>query len=528
MGILDRINAQMRGERAWPVGSGVVWPGHEYLGHDDDRFSPEEYGSYIATSSDVHAAITLRARLMSGLDLRLFAGRGAKKALIDRGPVVDLLRHVNPFWTTRRLIYMDELSMGLWGKSYWAIERGPDGMPHEIWWMKPSQVRPEVDAEKYITGFWYEPITSSKPIWFAADEVVWFRYPNPLDEFSPLSPLAAARLAADTGGAMMKANRNLFSQGLMSGGLVVPATDKVTFSPEQAKDLERDLARRMSGVDNAHRWAVLRYEAQFKGLNVTPQDAQYVEGMNLTLRQVANAYGIPTPLLNDMQYATLSNAREYQQILWAHALVPDADLRASEIEEQLLPMFGAQRGHRSVDHVAWDYESVPALQEARGEVWSRDRQAMEAGALTINEWRERNGLPPVDWGSVWWAPANKFAVDGEESAPGASDGDGSADSGQEARDLATRVTAAGVLIRSGFKPEPALLAVGLDPIEHLGLLPVTLREPVDEDATEDAQDPPVEDEAPDVEDDPVEPEVDERAWRQVLASFNSNGHKELT
>ena len=42
--------------------------------------------------------------------------------------------------------------------------------------------------------------------------------------------------------------------------------------------------------------------------------------------------------------------------------------------------------------------------------------------------------------------------------------------------IAKQANAAGILIRSGFAPEAALKAVGLDPIKHLGLLPVTLQE----------------------------------------------------
>jgi hypothetical protein len=42
--------------------------------------------------------------------------------------------------------------------------------------------------------------------------------------------------------------------------------------------------------------------------------------------------------------------------------------------------------------------------------------------------------------------------------------------------LVEMVNAAGVLIRSGFEPAGALKAVGLDPIKHMGLLPVTLQQ----------------------------------------------------
>lgn len=534
MGLLERVHSHMQGQkRAWPVGEGVVLPGEKYFGHDDSRFSPPEYGDYVVTSADVHAAVSLRARLMSGLDLQFFSDRGTKKKTIESGPVVDLFRHVNPHWTLRRLLYMDELAMGLWGESFWAVEKDRLGRPTEIWWMKPSRVRPVVHETQYLERFLYESETGVAPLSFRPDEVVWFRYPNPLDEFSPMSPLAAARLAADTGSSMMKANQNLFEQGLMSGGLVVPSSDKVTFSADQAKDLERDLSRRMQGVDNAHRWAVLRYEAQFKGLNVSPEDAQFVEGMNLTLRQVGNAYGVPTPLLNDMQYATLSNAREYQQILWAHALVPDADLRASEIEEQLLPMFGRRAGQPRVDHVAWDYSAVPALQEAKSEVWDRDRQAMEVGALTINEWRERNGLPPKPWGDVWWAPSNKFAVDDSTSGPEPAQPEDTEDASPE-RDLTSQINAVALLVRTGFDPEDALRAVGLDPITHLGLLPVTLQPPEGQGQTPTGDTP--DDDAPQDPSDGSDAEgndgesdvIDERVWRHVVAALPElTGHAEM-
>jgi hypothetical protein len=53
---------------------------------------------------------------------------------------------------------------------------------------------------------------------------------------------------------------------------------------------------------------------------------------------------------------------------------------------------------------------------------------------------------------------------------------GSQPAERTADDLKKLVDAAGALIRAGFQPGGALAAVGLDPIEHLGLLPITLRD----------------------------------------------------
>jgi HK97 family phage portal protein len=422
MGLAERVMETYRArtsdaQLASPVAPAMAPPFEGYTGHPPD-YDSERYGQYLATSNDVYAAAALRARVMGGLDLQVFNGKDAQKREVPNHPAAKLLDYVNPFWTRRRLTRMDELSMCIWGESFWAVEGALEGNPTEIWWCKPTNVQPVPDPKGYLKRFLYLPTTGGTPIPFEPEEIVWFRYPNPNDEFQSQSPLTSALLAADTGRAMLATNANLFRQGLMAGGLVVPDSDKVTFSKRQAEELEEALEKRWTGADKAHRWSVLRYEAQLKSLNVTPKDAQFVEGLGLMARQIWNALGVPAPLLNDLAYATLANLREFRQQLWTNALLPDSQLRSDEIVQQFLPMFSSRPGPpAAADYAAYDYSKVPELQQLARESWDRDRQAMEVGALTINEWRQQQGLPPVPWGDVWWAPANKSAVAGKNSKP---------------------------------------------------------------------------------------------------------------
>lgn len=407
MGLLDRMSDRLNGnhlDRLSPVASAAIPLGSTARGYDDSQFSPNEYGDYIATSNEIYSAAMLRARLMSGLDLRLYKGKGNTRLEVEDGPVNHLLDFVNPFWTWERLSRMDELSMCLFGESYWAVEKKA-GRPTEIWWLKPSRVKVVPDPKGYIKGYVYEGINGETPLPFKTDEIVWFRHPNPIEEFSALSPVAPARLAADTASAMMKSNSRLFKDGLQLGGVIVPDADKVTFSQEQADELERLLDKRWTSAQRRHRWAVLRFEAKFQPMSMTPKDAEFVAGLSLTLKQIANAYGIPVPLLNEMEGATLANLREFQQVLWTHSLVPDAKLRAAEIREQFLPMFKG-----GPDYCEFDFTKVAALQESASSTWDRERQAIEVGSLTINEWRKSKGYPPVAWGDSYWVPVNKTPV----------------------------------------------------------------------------------------------------------------------
>lgn len=410
MSFLERIATERKRrqgstELAWPVGQDVV---HESAFGHQPEFPRETYADYIATSNEVFSAVTLRARQMAGLRLNLYRGRDAERQLTSPDhPAVKLLDYVNPFWTAERLARMDEMSMGLWGETIWALETDAFGIPSEIWWLKASRVVPVPDRDKYLKGFLYQSATGEL-LDFKPSEIIWFRYPNPRDEFSAMSPLAAARLAADTASAMTRSNEQLHSQGLQLGGVIVPGKDKITFKDGQAEELEALLDKRWSKPKNRNRWAVLRYEAQFLPMNVTPKDAEFVAGLNLTLRQVLNVYGIPSPLMNDMEHATLANVRELERWLWEGALQPDAQLKAAEIREQFLPLFKTTVG--APDFAEYDFTKVAALQESQSEAWGRERQALEVGGLTVNEWRASKGLKPVPWGDVWWAPVNKAAV----------------------------------------------------------------------------------------------------------------------
>jgi HK97 family phage portal protein len=409
-----RLEGRRGGELAWPVGRVAVEPFDTAHGHSTAQFAPEEYGDYLATSSEIYAAANLRARLASSIDMRLYRGRRERKREMPNHPAAALLEFVNPHWTQARLARMDELSMCIFGETMWGLHY-QGGQPAEIWWLKPSRMTPVPDEDDYLRGWWYESNVRGQRIWLDAHEVVWFRYPNLIDEFSPLSPLAAARLAADTAKSMMQANRDLHDQGVQIAGVVSPVGDRVRFTKDQAEQLEDDLGRRFSGRRNRGKWGVLRYEAKYMPVTMSPKDAEFVLGLGLTLRQVANAYGIPSPLMNDLEHATLANLREFQKSLWEHALVPDLEMKGQEIREQLLPRFPG----RGPDQVEPDFSRVAALQESRTAAWDRERQAIEVGALTINEWRLRQGLPPVEWGDVFWAPVNKGPVEDAKGLPGA-------------------------------------------------------------------------------------------------------------
>lgn len=400
---LDRVTG-----RTFVTGSAVVQEHDRYFGHDTETFSPQEYGEYIATSAHVYVAVQMRARLLASLPLRLYKGTASDRTEVESGPLYDLLHKVNPYWTMGRLITMSELSLSLWGTCYWMLEKGrtsrPGTVPREIWWARPDRIKPIPDPDTYVSGFIYESDNSGQTIHFRPDEVIWLRYPNPIDQFSGLSPLAAARLSADMASAAMHSNRNIFANGTNMAGIITPG-DKASgeFTGDQANTLADMLTHRFKGADNAHRLAVLRFDAKFQSVQMSPKDAEFINMMRMTLEDVARAYSIPLDLIGGQR--TFENYESAQRAVWTQAIVPEAQFIQTELTEQLLPQFPG-----IADMIEFDTTDVQALKESEDAAWTRWQGQITTGARTINEFREEQGLSPVEWGDVWWAGANLLPV----------------------------------------------------------------------------------------------------------------------
>src|SRR5262249_21323512 len=129
------------------------------------------------------------------------------------------------------------------------------------------------------------------------EETIWLRFPNPMDEYSGLAPLAAARVAADYGTAAMRSNVRLFDQGLQLGGMIQPKAGGPALSPGQAQELELLLDKRFKGYDKAHRWGVLRFEATMQAMGISPKDADFLGGLKWSLEDVCRAFKVPLDLI---------------------------------------------------------------------------------------------------------------------------------------------------------------------------------------------------------------------------------------
>ncbi|MBX9976734.1 MAG: phage portal protein, partial [Alphaproteobacteria bacterium] len=168
-----------------------------------------------------------------------------------------------------------------------------------------------------------------------------------------------------------------------TGALMVKDTN---LQPEQRATLREDLRQLYQGGDNAGKIMILEGDFEWKEMGLSPKDLDFIEGKNVSAREIAQAFGVPSILVGIMGDATYANYKEARLHLWEDTVLPLLEFITSELNAWLVPWFGEDLT------LSYNTDAIPALAEKREAHWEK---IVNADFLTINEKRQEVGYPPI-------------------------------------------------------------------------------------------------------------------------------------
>ena len=347
------------------------------------------YGEYYARSVDVYAAVKVRAEAAARPPL-VVQQRDSQGALRPAGAdhrLQMLLDRGNPWYSRTSLMVATETYLSLWGAAFWFLGHSEHstGTPDELWPLRPDRIRVVRDAKRYVSGFVYSEAGQDFPM--LPEEVMWFRYFNPMEEFAGFSPMAAGRLTADMGIDALRFNREFFRNGANPQDLVFRAKGPVT--DDQVSEFYARLEQRFAGPSKAHRPIVTGDGWEVERLGLNQRDMEWAAGLRWSLEGIARVYGVPLPLLEDFSRATLANVREARRMFWEKTMVPELLLIQDTLNDNLLPKLGIDNQQVQL---AFDLSVIEALGETEGERTKRHVALVGAGIMTVDEVRRERGL----------------------------------------------------------------------------------------------------------------------------------------
>ena len=348
----------------------------------------------------LHAVVFRIALGCSEVEWTLFdVSNQDKPKQIYKHPILNLLHQVNPFQTSNEFIALDTIYNELIGESFWALNFNALGEPAEI--ILPYPHRMSVVPAKefpFVKGYVYG--TGANAVPFDVNEIIHFKYPNPLNQYRGLAPARAIGINLDAEQNADKWVNQFFYNSARPDGVI---QFDYNLSDEQFEKLKKQWSEKYKGVSKAHQVALLEGGGKYIQIQNTIKDMDFPNLKDRNRETILGVWGMPAGAMGISRDVNKANveAADYQFARWL--IKPRLDWKKAKIQEQLIPKF------RHSENITIDFkEVVPKTIEQK---IAAAESGMRAGYLTINEARKTQGLDSIPNGDVLLVPLNLIPTD---------------------------------------------------------------------------------------------------------------------
>lgn len=302
-------------------------------------------------------------------------------------PLNKLFRRPNRWQTWFEFISYAVSSICLRGNSFVVIERDRDANPIELVPIAPDRCTIMLDESGEL---WYR--INSRRLGYGLvvppDDMIHIKNVS-MDGYVGVSPIAVAQDVIGLALATQQHGGVLFRQGGQIGGVIShpgqltePASQRIANSWRETH----------SGVQNAHKVAILEEGMTFNKVAITNEEAQFLETRRFQVNDIARLYGVPPHRLGELDKATLNNIEQQNQQYIDGALRP-----LTRSIEQLFDHHLLFDDEQSFLGCKFDYDDM-----TRGDMKTR-YEAYQIGTLNgwlnRNEVRSKENLDPIDDGT---------------------------------------------------------------------------------------------------------------------------------
>lgn len=337
--------------------------------------------------------VSLIAERVASIPLRLY---DKNDQLIDSHPFYDLLQHVNPDITGFMLKELISTYLDLTGECYILIVKDKLGIPREFYFLRPDKVNPVI-KDSVINHFKYRK-DIGREIIYNREDILYFRYPNPIDPYRGASPIQRKAYAYDTDLYNTIYQLNIFRNGAHLKGVLETETN---LDEGQAKRYLNLFEETYGGTANAHKTGILVGGMQYKNIGISNKDMEFMLLANWTMRQLASAYHTPPQKLSHPEQTNLANMKALD-VSWNRECIMTRCIRIAEvINTFLIPLYKAEGVYCKFDNpVPEDEEFLLKKREIN----------LKTYVISPNEARKEDGLDPAKWGKVPLGPMSIMPI----------------------------------------------------------------------------------------------------------------------
>ncbi|CAB4182897.1 Bacteriophage/Gene transfer agent portal protein [uncultured Caudovirales phage] len=305
--------------------------------------------------------------------------------------LVSLLENPNPWQNWDNFMSLAVTDYLMIGNFYWLKFQTTQGSdkPLALYRLNPADVQVIPGKRDLIAGYEYRIPGRGQPVRFPADMVIHGMRPNPHNPYFGLGIVAAGARMLDVELALTETQAQFFEQGAKLSGVL--QSDRRVPDPV-FKKITMQFRNLYSGSKNAYKVAILEQGLQFKSIQPTAAESEFVALSNLSFERICRLFRIPPELLQGAPRPGIM--QEAKRQFTSDTMAPLLKRMNNIISDALT-------------EPGWDLEF---FMDYKYVMPREDQLKLVAGIATlpgirINEIREEAGLDPL--------PKNELGDDGK-------------------------------------------------------------------------------------------------------------------
>lgn len=385
-----------------PVNFNVVEVGNEYQ------------ATKIAT---VFRCVEILSAGVAGLPFRKKRLNRAWNYFVDVDGATDRTNYLisvrpNPHSTAYELIKNAVVQMHLQGNAYIVPRYDHTGKLSELILCSPRTVSYDPVTDVYTVNDLFNGIVGES---FFPDEIIHLRNMSLDGGLTGISTIQYAAAALGIQATADSQTKTLFAKGGRIKGIIGNDKSVTGFGEYADSQLDATAASVQERLNSGNDIISLPGEVQFTPISMTAVDMQLLEHKKFGVQEICRFFGVHP----DKVFAQQSNnykASDMAQVTFiTDTLYPILRKFEAEFRAKLIPAA-----------VADDYKFVFDLSPLFTTDLTTEAEYMtktiNAGVMTVNEWRRRKDLKPVAGGDVTFiscnvAPIDSKKIQGEKSTP---------------------------------------------------------------------------------------------------------------
>jgi HK97 family phage portal protein len=314
---------------------------------------------------------------------------GGKTEEVRNSAAYRVLRNPNTYQTTPGFLLNLIATTLTEGEAFVVATRNARTEVDSLHLLPPGTCVPRIDDESkevfYAVGS--SPLAPGGTDFIApARDILHLRFYTPRHPLIGETPIRAAALAIGVNVSLSRGQAAFFNNMSRPSGVL--STDS-PLNKEQMLQLRSAFDEQSRGMA-AGKIPILSNGLKFQSLSISSQDAQLVQAQQMSLEDICRVFGVPPPLVGDLNHATLNNS----ETLIQHFMSMSLGSYLEHLDRAFDRLF--QLGDK-------EYIELDATALLRTNFLTRIEgltKAVQGGLFAPNEARMREGLGPIDGGDA--------------------------------------------------------------------------------------------------------------------------------